>query len=53
MADIKRIGIGNVKNTSIDAPDLTVETVPFDFSTNEITFDQMDRSFDENDIPGI
>jgi hypothetical protein len=52
MADIQRIGVGNIKNPSMGESELPQEKVPFDFSTNEITFDQMDRTFDENDKPG-
>jgi hypothetical protein len=48
MADIQRIGVGNSKNPGIGENELKEEAVPFDFSTNEITFDQMDRTFDEN-----
>ncbi len=48
MSDIKRIGVGNNKYPSIGENDIKEEKIPFDFSTNEITFDQQDRTFDEN-----
>ena len=48
MADIKRIGVGNSKYPSIGENDIKEPLIPFDFSTNEITFDQEDRTFDEN-----
>lgn len=48
MADIKRIGVGNNKFPSISESDIKEPIIPFDFSTNEITFDQEDRTFDEN-----
>jgi len=46
--DIKRIGLGNSKFPSITERDIKEPKIPFDFSTNEITFDQEDRTFDEN-----
>jgi hypothetical protein len=46
--DIQRIGVGNDRFPGITENDLKEEKIPFDFSTNEITFDQMDRTFDEN-----
>lgn len=46
--NIKRIGIGNSKFPSIGENDIKEPTIPFEFSTNEITFDQQDRTFDEN-----
>lgn len=48
MSDIKRIGVGNSKYTSIQENEIKEPAIPFDFSTNEITFDQQDRTFDEN-----
>ena len=48
MSDIQRIGIGNSKFPSIGENDIKEPTIPFEFSTNEITFDQEDRTFDEN-----
>lgn len=46
--DIKRIGIGNSKFPPVNEIDIKEPIIPFDFSTNEITFDQQDRTFDEN-----
>lgn len=48
MADIKRIGVGSDKYPSVKENDLKVPAIFFDFSTNEITFDQQNRTFDEN-----
>jgi hypothetical protein len=48
MADIRRIGVGNSKFAAITENDIKEPNIPFEFSTNEITFDQEDRTFDEN-----
>lgn len=48
MSDIQRIGVGNSKYPSISENNIKKPVIPFDFSTNEITFDQQDRTFDEN-----
>lgn len=48
MADIQRIGVGNNKFAAITENDIKEPKIPFEFSTNEITFDQEDRTFDEN-----
>lgn len=46
--NIQRIGIGNSRFPSINENEIKEPEIPFDFSTNEITFDQLDRTFDEN-----
>jgi hypothetical protein len=46
--DIQRIGVGNNKFPAITENDIKEPEIPFEFSTNEITFDQEDRTFDEN-----
>ena len=48
MADIQRIGVGNGKFPSISEEAIQEPTIPFDFSTEEITFDTVFRTFDEN-----
>ena len=45
--DIKRIGVGNSKFPSVDEVVIPVTIIDFEFSTEEITFDQSDRTFDE------
>lgn len=46
--NIQRIGVGNSRFPSVEESEVKEPVVPFDFSTNEITFDQEDRTFDEN-----
>ena len=46
--DIRRIEVGNSKYASVSENNIKEAAIPFDFSTNEITFDQEDRTFDEN-----
>lgn len=48
MADIQRIGVGNAKYPGIDEPVIIPNKIEFEFSSEEITFDQVDRTFDEN-----
>jgi hypothetical protein len=48
IADIKRIGVGNGKFPSVSEETILEPTIPFDFSTEEITFDDVFRTFDEN-----
>jgi hypothetical protein len=53
MSDIQRIGVGTGKYPSISENDLRIPRFPFYFSTNDITFDQLDRTFDENQTEEI
>lgn len=50
MSYIRRIEVGNSRYASISENNIKEPAIPFDFSTNEITFDQQDRTFDENPI---
>jgi hypothetical protein len=45
--DIQRIGVGKLNEPGINDPVTKPDTIPFEFSTTEITFDQTDRTFDE------
>lgn len=45
--DIQRIGIGNRKFPKISEVVIVPPLVVFEFSTEEITFDSVDRTFDE------
>ena len=47
MADIKRIVVGNSKYPSIAENDIKEPMIPFDFSREDITFDTVDTTFDE------
>jgi hypothetical protein len=47
LTDVKRIGLGNSKFPAIDEVVIPVTIPDFEFSSIEITFDQGDRSFDE------
>lgn len=46
--NVQRIGVGNSKYPSVGENEIKEPTVLFEFSTNELTFDQMDRTFDED-----
>lgn len=45
--DIQRIGVGKLTEPGIDEPVTKPDKIPFEFSSTEITFDQTDRTFDE------
>jgi hypothetical protein len=45
--DIQRIEIGNSKHTLISEKEITPPKIAFDFSSEEITFDSMESTFDE------
>jgi hypothetical protein len=45
--DIKRIGLGNIKNPVISEPIVIIEEPDFTFDNEEITFDSITRTFDE------
>lgn len=46
--DIQRIEIGNAKYAKINESVIKPPENQFDFSSDKITFDQVDRTFDEN-----
>lgn len=45
--DIKRIGLGNLKNPTITEPIVNEPQASFTFDSEEITFDSITRTFDE------
>lgn len=45
--DIKRIGVGKNTKPGIGEVVITPPALVFEFSTEEITFDSVDRTFDE------
>lgn len=45
--DIQRIGVGKLDEPGIDESVTKPDTIPFEFSSTVITFDQTDRTFDE------
>jgi len=45
--DIRRIGLGNIKNPTITEPIINEPRPAFTFDSEEITFDSITRTFDE------
>lgn len=45
--DIQRINIGNAKFKTVNEKEIAAPKVAFDFSSEEITFDSMESTFDE------
>lgn len=45
--DIQQIGVGNSKYEKITESIIKPPENPFDFSSDTVTFDQVDQSFDE------
>lgn len=50
MADTQRIEVGNAKFSSITENKIMIPKNQFDFSSEEITFDETFRTFDETPI---
>lgn len=48
MADIKRIGVGNSKYTSVGRSEIIIDSSVFTFDSDQVLMDSTVRNFDEH-----